>query len=235
MKKIPILMYHHILSPSEKTPLKSLFVSPEIFDLQMRTLNFWGYQGKSMKALLPYLRGEKEGKVFGITFDDGYRDVLENALPILDKYGFSSTCYIVTDEIGKFNRWDQKYNDRHPLMGVEDLNVWLNSGQDLGVHTATHADLSNLEESRYREEILAPKTKLEHLFPGNQFIDFCYPYGKFSPSVVNFLEKSGYYQTATTTVRSIAKVGDNPLLLPRIFMKNNMGSIKTSLKVLYGV
>lgn len=235
MKKVPILMYHHVSSVSEATPLKSLFVSPRVFDLQMKVLSFFGYQGKSMRELLPYLDGKKEGKVFGITFDDGYKDVLENALPILNKYGFSSTCYVVSDEVGNYNRWDEGYKDRHNLMDIPDLNTWLNSGQDIGVHTATHVSLLNLQESRYTEEILNPKTKLENFFPGRQFQDFCYPYGDFTPNVVNFIEQSRAYKTATTTVRGVAKAGDNALLLSRVFMKNNMGFVKTFLKVILGI
>lgn len=234
MKKVPILMYHHISGVSRTTPLKSLFVSPKVFDAQMKVLSFFGYQGKSMRELLPYLNGEKEGKVFGITFDDGYKDILDHALPVLHKYGFSSTCYVVSDEIGNYNRWDEEYKDRHDLMDTSDLNVWLSSGQDIGVHTATHVNLSNLQKSQYTEEILNPKAKLENLFPGRHFKDFCYPYGKHTPDVVSFIEKSGVYLTATTTVRDVAKVGANTLILPRVFMKNNMGMVKTFLKVICG-
>ena len=71
-------------------------------------LKLMGYQGLSMSQLQPYLRGEKSGKVVGITFDDGYLNNLTNALPVLQKHGFSSTCYAVSGLLGQTNLWDAK-------------------------------------------------------------------------------------------------------------------------------
>ena len=65
---IPILMYHQIdAEPPKGSPMRGLVVSPTTFSRQMFALNLLGYQGKSMGDLLPYINGEKHGKVFGIT------------------------------------------------------------------------------------------------------------------------------------------------------------------------
>ena len=80
----PILMYHQIdASPARGTPLRGLTVTPGSFARQMGLLRLLGYRGVSMTGLEPYLRGETTGKVVGITFDDGYRNNLEHALPVL--------------------------------------------------------------------------------------------------------------------------------------------------------
>ena len=106
---IPILMYHQIdAEPPKGSPMRGLVVSPTTFSRQMFALNLLGYQGKSMGDLLPYINGEKHGKVFGITFDDGYENNLRCALPILKRYGFSSTCYIVANQVGKTINSDTK-------------------------------------------------------------------------------------------------------------------------------
>ena len=69
---IPILMYHQIDTPPVRgTPLRGLVVHPKDFNNQMRWLKWMGYQGLSMRDLEPYLAGEKPGRVFGITLDDG--------------------------------------------------------------------------------------------------------------------------------------------------------------------
>jgi len=74
---IPILMYHQIdIPPVRGTPLRGLVVHPKDFHNQMRWLKWTGYQGLSMRDLEPYLAGKKQGKVFGITLDDGYKNIL---------------------------------------------------------------------------------------------------------------------------------------------------------------
>ena len=89
MRPIPILTYHQIaLAPARGAPMRSLYVSPSAFALQMQSLSLLGYQGLSITALMPYLRGEKTGKVVGITFDDGYLNNLENAAAFLKKFNF---------------------------------------------------------------------------------------------------------------------------------------------------
>lgn len=233
MTKIPIFMYHHVANYSDETPLKSLFVSPKVFQAQMKMMHLLGYRGKSMAELLPFLKGERKGKVFGITFDDGYQDIYENALPVLKKYGFSSTCYVVSNEVGGFNRWDEKYQDEHPLMTFDGLKSWLECGQDIGVHTASHIDLSVLDPAHYQSEILASREVLQRQLNLSSLKHFCYPYGKFNDQVVHFLAESGF-ETATTTQRNLATSSDSLLKLPRVFMKNNMGMLKTFLKIKIG-
>jgi peptidoglycan/xylan/chitin deacetylase (PgdA/CDA1 family) len=89
MRPIPILTYHQIAqAPARGSPMRSLYVSPAAFSRQIRTLSLLGYQGLSMTSLMPYLRGEKTGKVVGITFDDGYANNLENACRGFEKIQF---------------------------------------------------------------------------------------------------------------------------------------------------
>ena len=69
---IPILMYHQIDEPPARgTPLRGLVVSPRSFAWQMNMLRILGFRGLSMRDLEPYLLGQKQGRVVGITFDDG--------------------------------------------------------------------------------------------------------------------------------------------------------------------
>src|SRR5450830_633760 len=107
LRQIPILMYHQVdVEPPKGSPMRGLVVSPGTFAKHMWALHALGYRGLSMTGLEPHLRGEKQGRVFGITFDDGYANNLHRALPVLQRYGFSSTCYVVADLIGQYNRWD---------------------------------------------------------------------------------------------------------------------------------
>ncbi|MCX7390837.1 MAG: polysaccharide deacetylase family protein, partial [Planctomycetia bacterium] len=79
-KHISILMYHQIdKKPPKGSFLRGLVVSPATFSRHMAALHAIGYRGMSMSDLEPYLRGEKRGNVFGITFDDGYKNNLQFA------------------------------------------------------------------------------------------------------------------------------------------------------------
>lgn len=213
--KIPILMYHSIELMPRSTIMRSLHVSPKRFNFQMRLLNMLGYKGLSLKELKPYLDGTKFGKVVGITFDDGYQNNLVNAAPILKKYNFSATCYIVSNSIGTSNTWDLENKiTQSPLMTESEIEKWLDFGFDIGAHTQTHADLTKLSESKAKKEINDCKIELEKKF---KIIinDFCYPFGRFNKSVCNLTNEAGYL-TATSMLRGRADKDSNRLQLPRI-------------------
>jgi len=82
-QEIPILMYHSIQTPHDNEVMRSLHVKPASFARQMWLLSKLGYVGLSMRELQPYLEGKEQGKVVGITFDDGYLNNLTAAAPIL--------------------------------------------------------------------------------------------------------------------------------------------------------
>lgn len=227
MALTPIFMYHHVADFSESTPLKSLFVSPHRFQQQMALMYRLGYKGLSMRELQPYLTGEKQGRVFGITFDDGYVDNLENALPVLQKYGFSSTCYLVAGMLGKENVWDKELKDPHALMSVEQVDQWLQGGQDIGAHTVQHVNLKQVAMKLAEQQIKGSKELLENKF-NRTITDFCYPYGACSEELACVVGRYGFI-TATTTERRVANsCKDSPLLLPRLFITNKTTVFKLS-------
>ena len=155
-------MYHSIESMPKSTVMRSLHVPPRRFKFQMWVLKILGYKGLSLKNLKPYLDGKKNGKVVGITFDDGYQNNLINAAPILSKYNFSATCYIVSDRIGESNVWDKIHGiSQRPLMTNNEIKNWLDIGMDIGAHTKTHVDLTGISEKKALEEIRDCKLKLE--------------------------------------------------------------------------
>ena len=232
---IPILMYHQIdKEPRKGSPMRGLVVSPGSFARQMAALNFLGYQGKSMGDLLPYLNGEKRGKVFGITFDDGYENNLRCALPVLKQFGFTSTCYIVANQVGKTNSWDvQRGVVQVPLMNAHQLQTWVDAGQEVGSHTLNHANLEILSHAEQAIEISQSKTQLEALVRQKAGVQhFCYPYGGLNKAAVQQVKAAGYL-TATTTVRGRAVQGQSDdLLLPRVLVSRTTTWIQLLLKCL---
>lgn len=213
---IPILTYHQVDTPPPKgVPYRSLVVSPGAFARQMGLLKALGYRGLSMTKLEPYLRGEKKGRVVGITLDDGYVNNLRHALPALRHHGFSATCYVVSGQMGGSNVWDHgKGIPARPLMDAAQLKAWVAGGQEVGAHTRNHVDLRQTDDAAAFQEIAGCKRELEHRVEV-EVRHFCYPYGSHEAKHAAMVKALGY-ATATTTRRFRARAGDDLFQLPRV-------------------
>lgn len=228
---IPILMYHQIDTPPARgTPLRGLIVAPSSFAWQMHLLRLLGYRGLSMRDLEPYLSGDKQGKVVGITFDDGFQNNLHHALPVLQKHGFTATCYGVSAQIGGTNTWDAGKVASKPLMTRSDWQAWHHAGMDVGSHTRTHANLPELTDDAAREEIAASKQELERAV-GCEVRHFCYPYGKYTPAHVRMASEVGY-ASATTTHRGRVQPGADPYTLRRIMVARATNPLLFTAKII---
>jgi peptidoglycan/xylan/chitin deacetylase (PgdA/CDA1 family) len=228
--KIPILMYHQIDEPPPRgTSLRGLIVAPSSFTWQMRLLRLLGYKGLSMRDLEPYLRGEQHGKVVGITFDDGYQNNLVHALPTLKANGFTATCYGVSSMIGGTNAWDSGRVAQKPLMTRLDWQTWHGAGMDVGSHTQTHANLTELPDDASRQQIVQSKDELQQVL-GAEVRHFCYPYGWFKPEHEDMARSAGYV-TATSTRRGRAQAGDNLYALHRIMVARATNPLQFFMKV----
>ena len=229
---IPILTYHHTeQAPPKGFPMRSLWVTPSSFSAQMRWLSRLGYRGLAMSELMPYLRGEKKGKVVGITLDDGYQSNVSHALPILKQHGFSATCYVVSGRLGQHNDWDAALGmAKAALMSGEEMRAWVDAGMEVGSHSCSHADLSRLSLAEARHELLQSKSDLENLLQ-KPVTQFCYPYGHFSPEHEALVSQAGY-EAATTTHRGRACATDRMTALPRVPVVRSTYAVQFLLKVL---
>src|SRR6185312_1226778 len=177
---IPILMYHNVAeAPDALHPGgRCLYVTPAAFAAQMGLLDRFGWRGVSMGDAMPYLRGEKRGRVAAITFDDGYVDNLENAMPVLQRHGFGATCYVVNGCIGRYNLWDAaRLGVQKPMMAIEQLHAWRAGGMEVGAHTRNHVRLTQCDDAQLHDEIAGGKAELENLL-GVEVPQFCYPFGE---------------------------------------------------------
>lgn len=215
-RAIPILTYHQItVAPPRGAAFRGLCVAPDAFARQMGLLHRLGYQGLSMSGLMPYLRGERTGRVVGITFDDGYLNNLTHALPVLQRLGYSATCYMVSDRAGGTNAWDAPLGVAQvPLMDRQALRAWVAGGLEIGAHTRSHPHLPELTTEQARREIRGSRDDLEALVEA-PVRHFCYPYGDYRPDHANLVAAAGF-DTATTTERGRVRGGDSLLALPRV-------------------
>ncbi len=212
----PIFMYHNIAqAPRGLRRWRSLYVSPGAFARQMWLLKRLGYRGVSMADAMPFLRGEQQGRIAVITLDDGYVDNLESAMPVLQRYGFTATCYVVSGRIGRYNDWDaEKLGVRKPLMTSAQMRAWRDGGMEIGAHTRNHPRLSQCNDDQLLDEIAGSKADLEDAL-GSPVTQFCYPYGDMNDRVADVTRACGYI-AATTTQRGRAVVGTDLWRLPRV-------------------
>lgn len=213
-------MYHNIGEPPEEAKLRGLYVRTGAFARQMWLLKLLGYKGLSMSAAMPYLRGEKSGRVAVITFDDGYVDTLEHALPVLNTFGFSATCYFVSGRFGAYNDWDAAaLNVRKQLMTNDQIKAWKAAGMEVGAHSRNHPRLTSCTDAELQEELAGSKVDLEALTSA-PVTQFCYPYGDLDARVAEAARNAGY-AAATTTQRGRVRIGDDPMRLRRILVSGS--------------
>ena len=211
--------------------MRSLWVSPSSFATQMQWLHRLGYQGLHMSALMPYLKGEKKGRVVGITLDDGYLSNLNHALPVLKHVGFSATCYAVSGFLGGYNQWDESQGiAKANLMDPSDIKTWVDAGMEIGSHTCHHPDLTQLSLDQVRQELVKSKSDLENHLQ-HPVTQFCYPYGHFLAEHEALVSQAGYV-AATTTARGRACETDRLTALPRVPVVKSTYALQFLLKVL---
>lgn len=123
--QIPVLMYHKI-SPSPKSGGLGMRVTPESFNLQMLYLVKNGYHTVRLTELTGFIKEDKTlpSKSIVITFDDGYLDNYKYAFPILKKYGFTATVFVVADYISETNDFDvvKKLQPVNKLLGWNEID-----------------------------------------------------------------------------------------------------------------
>jgi peptidoglycan/xylan/chitin deacetylase (PgdA/CDA1 family) len=186
----PILMYHYVRTVDQASdPLGyELSVAPEVFDQQMSWLHGQGYITVPMDVVTQCLRGAAAcpSKAVALTFDDGYADAYTEVLPVLGRYRFSATFYIISGIVGQpgYMTWEQ-------IAALRD------AGMEIGAHTVSHLDLTSLDWGTAGYEIAQSKADIEHHL-GSSVMSFCYPTGLYNPAIEEQVRSAGY-SSATTT------------------------------------
>ena len=217
MSRLPILCYHNIAAAPREAPFKLLYVSPDKFERQMWALHGLGLRGVSLAEGLNRLGNSTTGGCIALTFDDGYADTLTMAAPILKHYGFTATCYVVSDAVGTYNRWDSEHlQERKLLMSRPQIEQWLAGGMEVGSHTCSHPRLDELPPNDALAEIAHSRATLREML-GVPVDHFAYPFGHCTVSIAELVRRAGY-SSAVTLSPGIASSSDDPHRLPRIFV-----------------
>src|SRR5262245_54939173 len=196
---LPILYYHHVGVRQEQLGHRSLWVSRQRFSEQMAYLSSRRYQCMSVRESLGFLEGTKATpkRTVVLTFDDGYENFYQYAYPILERYGFHATVFVVTAQIGELSQWDAASATK--LMDWNMLRELNRSGIEIGSHTVNHPRLSKLEPGVAKKELTASRQTLEQNL-GETVLSLAYPYGDWNDGIVEMARQAGY-RSACATMR----------------------------------
>ncbi|MCW5558750.1 MAG: polysaccharide deacetylase family protein [Verrucomicrobiae bacterium] len=207
------LMYHKLGPRPPGVRLRGLYVSAALFGRQMRELAGAGYR----TAFPGEWRDSPDAAAprVGLTFDDGFENVLRHGMEPMRAHGFQAIQYLVSGLIGKTNEWEQSQGEASErLMDAAQVREWLAAGHRIGAHTRSHPWLTRIPLDAAREEIRSSKALLEDTF-GVPVRDFCYPYGDWNPAVRDAVREAGF-ETACTTAPGLNRPGGHPFQLRRL-------------------
>jgi peptidoglycan/xylan/chitin deacetylase (PgdA/CDA1 family) len=198
-----VLMYHMVKAhiPGDRKRNKWR-VKPEDFEKQMAWFAANGWHSYTISEMV-----EAENlppKSFCITFDDGYADNFTHAFPVLQRYGFKATIYLVPGYT--HNRWENFEEDTYDaLLTAQQIEAMQSSGLiEFGSHTLNHKNLLTLSQEEAQREITESKQKVESI-THEVCKAFAYPYGKYDQKSVKWVEEAGY-ENATVVKRGTFEV-----------------------------
>jgi len=189
---IPILAYHKIQNQFE---FDVSYTKPKQFEKQIKYLFENDFYSISIDD---YINGKNcHDKEVILTFDDAYSSVYEYAFPILERYNFTATIFVITKFVGECNSWDYHFNSlkiRH--CNWQQIETLSSKGWEIGSHTVSHQNLKNLPLKELWYELRYSKDILENRL--NKHINiFSYPFGSFSDNVIKFVKTAGYEAACT--------------------------------------
>lgn len=184
-----VLMYHSIGDPSDhRLAIKVIAGS---FEEQMGFLLSAGYKAVTLSEMIDGGFERPNEKLIAITFDDGYKDNVGIAAPIMKRLGLTATFLVTTSYID--GRCKKMWSDGklRQYMTWEDLSRLREMGFEVGSHMVNHTDLTALDDTKLAYEFEESRRIISgHI--GKDVKVFSYPYGKIDHRVTAIAKKSGY-------------------------------------------
>jgi peptidoglycan/xylan/chitin deacetylase (PgdA/CDA1 family) len=182
-----VLMYHSV-TDGQADPY-NITVTPAQFERQMRWLRHRKLQAMSVSDLLD---ASEHGarRIVGLTFDDGYADFASTVVPILARFGFTATVYVLAGRLGGLNEWDPGTQQKR-LMTPEQVREVALAGMEVGSHGLSHVSLPTLTQLELTAEVEHSRVMLSKLLD-QQIFGFAYPYGHVGDRELRAVQAAGY-------------------------------------------
>jgi glycosyltransferase involved in cell wall biosynthesis/peptidoglycan/xylan/chitin deacetylase (PgdA/CDA1 family)/SAM-dependent methyltransferase len=211
----PILMYHRIAAEGPDA-LARYRVAPSEFEAQLSLLRRAGWQGLTMDRLIAAVQDRKPvpPQTVMLTFDDAYVDFLDEALPLLHRYGFPAALFVPVGKVGQCADWDARHGLPAPILDWRDLAMLRHCDVTLGAHGYSHAALPSLSAKAQLGELAEARGELGYRLD-EDIAGVAYPFGEFDPAVLEAAKRCGYRVGMTC---EYGWVGEEtaPLRLPRV-------------------
>ncbi|MFD4635226.1 polysaccharide deacetylase family protein [Streptomyces sp. NPDC058284] len=218
-----VAMYHSVADPADDP--YGITVAPERLAGQLRWMRRNGLRGVSMKYLFEACAQGQEHNLVGLTFDDGYRDFVDHALPLLRQHDCTATVFVLPGRLGGENAWDP-LGPRKPLLDAEGIRHIAESGMEIASHGLTHVDLTKADDRLLRREVGGSRAAL-YALTGREVQGFCYPYGHVDARVTAAVREAGYRYACAIAPGALA----GPLALPRVHIGQGDSAWRMRLKL----
>lgn len=219
--RVPILMYHRV-SPVPARGLQAMTVSPGAFARQLRLMRDEGFTPLTLGRLTEILRGAPSPpKPLAITFDDGFADFREHAMPCLAVHGFPATLFLATSFIDRRSAWLSGQAGGLPMLSWKEVGEAAESGIEIGGHTLTHPALDTLSPTQALHEIRHSKAAIEDRL-GLAVRSFAYPFGYYDQRVRALIIEAGY-ESACAVRYGLSGPDDDLFALRRYYVGERFG------------
>jgi peptidoglycan/xylan/chitin deacetylase (PgdA/CDA1 family) len=221
---VPVLMYH-LVSDEVPRSFAGYTVTPSQFAAQVRALTRLGVSSISPEDLRD---AQQHGRPLPprpvvITFDDGFRDCLRHAAPLLHEAGLRATMYVVAGLLGKTSRWLAPEGLQNlPLVSSHEARELEQAGVVCQSHSFSHPRLAELSNADIARELSLSRRVLEDEL-GHPVRHLAYPHGSYDGRVTAEAREAGYL-TGYTTRPGKAVSADDVLAVPRVKVDGRRGS-----------
>jgi len=221
LSQVPlILMYHRVAEEAENP----LCVTPRRLAEQMNWLKRHGLRGVGVGTLVDAMRVGRQRGLVGITFDDGYVNLVEAVLPELLRHDFTATMFICSGLLGGTSNWDDV--PAWPLMSADQVRELSAAGMEIGSHTITHLRMVDADPDQLKAEVSESRTTLGELV-GAPIRGFAYPYGSMDKVAQRAVRDAGY-DYACAVMAPMTELGF--MTLPRMFIAECDGNLRMAAK-----